>query len=101
MGSFFGAFSGGFNGGPKSVLFLGSVGHGIRLWFALASIIVGCLFLRPRGAIEMIDMIEVIEVSGGPADRGYVAQGLRWGNRVEDILDFGGFDSGGEYGIRL
>ena len=41
---------------------MGSVGHGIRLWFALAGVIVDCRFLRPRRAIERIEMIEMIEM---------------------------------------
>ena len=63
---------------PKSGETLGSGGHGIRLWFALAGVVVGCPFSRPRGAIQMIEMIQMIQVIRGPAGREYVAQGRRW-----------------------
>ena len=49
----------------------------------------------------MIEMIEMIEMSGGPAWRRCVAPGLRWGSRVEDIFDFDYFDSGNGDGICL
>ena len=68
MGSFCVLVFGVLIGGSKKDQFLGSVGHGIRLWFALTGVIVDCRFLRPRRAIEMIEvieMIEMIEVIGG------------------------------------
>ena len=49
----------------------------------------------------MIEMIEVIEVSGGSAGPGYVARGGWWGGRDGGILDLGGFGAGGGYGICL
>ena len=101
MGSFFAHFFRDFNGGPKSDQILGSSGHGIRLWFSLVGVFVDCPFLRPRGPIEVIEMIEVIEVIRRPAGRRYVAQGLRWGGRVEAILDSWCFGHGGWHGIYL
>ena len=88
-----------FNGRPKSDQILGSSGHGIRLWFSLVGVFVGCPFLRPRGPIEVIEMIEVIEVIRWAAGRRYVAQGLRWGGRVEAILDSWCFGHGGGMGF--
>ena len=64
MGSFWVEFFRDFNGRSKSAQILGSGGHGIHLWFALVGVVVDCPFLRPRGPIEVIEMIEVIEVSG-------------------------------------
>ena len=72
MGSFLAHFFRDFNGGSKSDQILGSSGHGIRLWFSLVGVFVDCPFLRPRGPIEVIEMIEVIWGSAGP---GYVARG--------------------------
>ena len=95
MGSFLAHFFRDFNGGSKSDQILGSSGHGIRLWFSLVGVFVDCPFLRPRGPIEVIEMIEVIEVIRRPAGRRYVAQGLRWGGRVEAILDSWCFGHGG------
>ena len=74
MGSFCVLVFGVLIGGSKKDQFLGSVGHGIRLWFALAGVIVDCRFLRPRRAIERIEMIGTIEmievIWGGAAGRG-------------------------------
>ena len=84
MGSFGVLVFGVLIGGSKKDQFLGSVGHGIRLWFALTGVIVDCRFLRPRRAIEMIEvieMIEMIEVIWGGRLAGVVRFGwLRWGS---------------------
>ena len=104
MGSFCVLVFGVLIGGSKKDQFLGSVGHGIRLWFALTGVIVDCRFLRPRRAIEMIEvieMIEMIEVSGGGAGRDTLREGLGGGSQVGDILDFRGFGSGQMYGSCL
>ena len=101
MGSFWAHFFRDFNGGSKSDQILGSGGHAIRLWFALVGIFVDCPFLRTRGPIETIDTIEMIEMIWRPAGRTYVAQGLRWGGRVEAILDSWCFGHGGWHGIYL
>ncbi len=101
MGSFSGAFIRDFNGGSKSDQIPGSGGHGIRLWFTLFGVFVDCPFLRLRGPIQVIQMIEVIQVSGGSAGRKYVTQGLGWGGRVDVILDFWCFVPGGWNGIFL
>ena len=46
-------------------------------------------------------LIEIIEMLWGPAGRRYVAQGLWWGSRVDDILDCWCFGPGGWHGISL
>ena len=51
--------------------------------------------------IETIETIEMIEMIWRPAGRTYVAQGLRWGGRVEAILDSWCFGHGGWHGIYL
>ena len=78
---------------------MGSVGHGIRLWFALTGVIVDCRFLRPCRAIEMIEMIEMIEVIWGSAGRGCAFWSGSGGGRVGDILNCGPLDSGVGYGF--
>ena len=85
----------------KSGETLGSGGHGIRLWFALAGVVVGCPFSRPRGAIQMIEMIQMIQVIRGPAGREYVAQGRRWEVESMTSWSFRRFGSGGGHGICL
>jgi len=69
VGSFWNPFFLNFNGELKSSQFGGSAGHGIRLWFSLVGVIFDCHFLRPRQAIEMIEMIEVIWGGAGDARR--------------------------------
>ena len=69
-GPIWGLFFRVFNGGSRYGDFSGSVGHCIRLWFAVAGVFVDCRFLRPRRVIEMIEMIEMIEVIWGSAGRG-------------------------------
>ena len=83
---------------------MGGAGHGIRLWFALAGVMVDCRFLRPRRAIEVIEMLEVIEVIWDSAGWCCVFLGGFRGGRVGDILNLGPLDSGWgmdfPYGLR-
>ena len=63
MGLFWGRVFLSFNGDSESGEFLWSVGPCIRLWFALAGVLVDCRFLRLHRAIEMIEMIDMIEMT--------------------------------------
>ena len=49
----------------------------------------------------MIEMIEMIEMFWDRLARDTLRGGLRWRGRGGDILDLGGFGSGGGYGICL
>ena len=77
---------------------MGGVGHRIRLWFSLAGVIVDCRFLRPRRAIEMIEMIEMIWGSAGWV---CALRGGSGGGRAGEILNLGPLDSGVGYGFFL
>ena len=100
-GPVWGVFFLSFNGGSKYGEFLGSVGPCIRLWFALAGVLVDCRFLRPRRAIETIETIEMIEMVWGSAGRGCAFWCGSGGGRADDILNLGPLDSGAGYGFSL
>ena len=98
MGSFCVLVFGVLIGGSKKDQFLGRIGHGIRLWFALTGVIVDCRFLRPRRAIEMIEVIEMIWGSAGGGCAFWCGSG---GGRAGDILNLGPLGSRAGYGFSL
>ena len=99
-GPIWGLFFRVFNGGSRYGDFSGSVGHCIRLWFAVAGVFVDCRFCDPWG-IETIEMIEMIEMGGGAAGWGCACWRGSGGGRAGNILDFGPLDSGAGCGFSL
>ena len=72
--------------------------HAFRLWFAMVGGFIDRHFYRKWPPIKMIKMIKMIS---DRLARDTLRGGLRWRGRGGDILDLGGFGSGGGYGICL